>query len=349
MARKLLIETTLLAWCFIGTVKSSEAQDAVFSQFFNSTLYLNPALAGIEQDLTVSFTHRAQWRNLNFPYVTNQFSLVLPYYRDKHAKPLGHLGGIGLSAYTDEAGENGNFRTTGVNGTFSYNLPLNKRYTSLISFGLQLGMIMKRIDPDGLRWGEQYNPFIGFDASIAPTELTNLERRAFLDINSGVYWFHTPLQTEKTIINAINAGLSVSHLNNPNESLITQDQSRLPLLYKFHGSLIFNLGHRSTISANILTAMQDDQFQNNLGSYLSYKITSFQDAKLKHVIARIGAWYRVNDSFIFLTEFETKLFKMAFSYDWNTSSLRYNDRSIGTYEIFLALRLSKAGEPKSRY
>lgn len=349
MLRKLLIGISLFTGVLMGVNNSAHAQDAVFSQFFNSTLYLNPALAGLEQDITISFAHRAQWRKLNFPYVTNQFSIVVPYYKDKHAKPLGHLGGIGLSAYTDEAGENGNFRTTGVNGAFSYNLPLNKQYSSLISFGLQLGMLMKRIDPDGLEWGEQYNPFIGFDANIAPTELTALERRAFLDINSGIFWFHTPLQTEKTIINTLNAGLSVSHLNNPNESLITQDRSRLPLLYKFHGSLVFNLGHKSTISANVLTAMQDDEFQHNLGSYLGYKITSFEDATLKHVIARVGAWYRVNDSFIFLTEFETKLFKVAFSYDWNTSSLRYNDRSIGTYEVFLSLRLSKLGEPKSRY
>lgn len=325
------------------------AQDAVFSQFFNSTLYLNPALAGMEQDLTVQMTHRSQWRNLRFPYVTNQFAVIMPYYRDKHAKPLGHIGGLGLSVYTDAAGENNNFKTTGVNGSFAYNLPLNSAYTSQLSFGMQLGVINKRIDPAGLQWGEQYDPFVGFDASIVPSELNNLERTTFLDISSGIFWYHSPVQEEKTIINSLNAGLSVAHMNHPDESLLNDDQSRLPLLYKFHGGAVFNLSPKATVSANVLSAYQDEEFQNNLGSYLGYRISSVYDGRLRYVIARLGGWYRFEDSFIFLTEFETKLFKVAFSYDWNTSSLRYNDRGIGTYEVHLALRFSDSSPPKSRY
>ncbi len=70
---------------------------------------------------------------------------------------------------------------------------------------------------------------------------------------------------------------------------------------------------------------------------------------MNYGIARLGGWYRINDSFILLTEFETALFKVAFSYDWNTSSLRYNDRGIGTYEVNLAYRFTSHAPAKSRY
>ncbi len=326
-----------------------KGQDAVFSQFFNSTLYLNPALAGIEQDVTVSFGHRSQWRNLLFPYTTSQFSAIIPYYKSKHTKPLGHVGGVGLSIYNDLAGENNNFKTTGGNLAFAYNLPLDHRYENLVTFGLQIGAINKRIDPDGLQWGEQYNPYLGFDASINASDVSSLQGRTFIDINAGAFYWWNPIQTGKELINSANSGISVSHLNNPNESLLEEDNQPLPLLYKYHGGIVFNLAFKATASINVLTAYQDETYQNNIGSYFSYKITTFHQGKMQYAIARLGGWYRVNDSFILLTEFETGLFKAAFSYDWNTSSLRYNDRGIGTYEINLQYRFTSHAPPKSRY
>ena len=179
----------ILCFSFLLFASVSKAQDAIFSQFYNSTVYLNPALVGVEQDLTASLTHRAQWQNLLFPYTTSQFSFVVPYYKSNHTKPLGHVGGVGFSVYNDKAGENNNFKTTGLNASFAYNLPMDRRYVHVISYGLQIGLINKRIDPEGLQWGEQYNPFVGFDASIAPTEIQNFQNRSFFDINSGIFWW----------------------------------------------------------------------------------------------------------------------------------------------------------------
>jgi type IX secretion system PorP/SprF family membrane protein len=338
---------TIILLCILPFI--SKGQDAVFSQFFNSTLYLNPALAGIEEDFTVSFGHRSQWRSLLFPYTTSQFSAIIPYYKSKHTKPLGHIGAFGFSVYNDLAGENNNFKTTGVNGAFAYNLPLDHRYVNLITFGLQIGAINKKIDPEGLQWGEQYNPFLGFDANITSSDVSNLQGRTFIDINAGAFWWWTPIQNGDMLFNSANSGISVSHLNNPNESLLEQDNQQLPLLYKYHGGMVFNISHKATASINVLTAFQDETVQNNIGSYLSYKLSTFYEGKIQYGIARLGGWYRINDSFILLTEFETALFKVAFSYDLNTSSLRYNDRGIGTYEINLAYRFASHAPAKSRY
>jgi len=328
---------------------SSKGQDAVFSQFYNSTLYLNPAMAGIEDDLTISLSHRSQWRSLVFPYTTSQFSLIVPYYKSKHSKPLGHLGGVGLSIFNDVAGENSNFKTTGANGAFAYNLPLDRKHVNQITFGLQVGLINKRIDASNLQWGEQYNPYVGFDASIAPTEVNNFQNRTFFDVNFGVFYWLYPIQDGSPIIKSINSGLSVSHLNHPNESLLEEEESRLPVLYKYHGGILFNLNPKAMLSLNLLSALQDQIFQHNIGVYLSYKLTTLHQEVYKYVLVRVGSWVRLEDSAIVLTEFETKLFKVGFSYDWNTSSLRYNDRGIGTYEVHLSIRLSSHAPAKTRY
>jgi len=331
---------------FINPVKG---QDAVFSQFYNSTLYLNPAMAGIEDEITASVSHRSQWQSLLFPYTTSQFSLIVPYYKDKHVKPLGHIGGLGFSVFNDVAGENENFKTTGLNGAFAYNLPLDRRHINQITLGLQVGAINKRIDVSNLQWGEQYNPFVGFDASIAPTEVNNFQSKTFFDINFGAFYWYYPIQDNNPLIKSINAGISISHLNHPNESLLDGRESRLPLLHKFHGGMLFNMTDKAMVSFNMITAYQDNIFQNNLGVYLSYKLGTFSNNTYKYILTRVGTWYRVQDSFILLTEFETKLFKVAFSYDWNTSSLRYNDRGIGTYEVSLSIRLAGDAPAKTRY
>jgi len=324
-------------------------QDAVFSQFFNTTLYLNPALAGVEDDFTINMNHRSQWKTLAFPYTTSQVSLIMPYYSSKHIKPYGHIGGVGISAYNDLAGENNSFKTTGINASGAYNLPFDHNFVNQISFGLQMGMINKNIDSSTLQWGEQYDPYVGFDATIAPSEISQFQNRTFIDINAGLFWWYNPISEKSKIIKSINSGISVAHLNNPDESMLASSESRLPLLYKYHGGILFNLSKNATISANALIAIQNSTSQQNFGSYLSYITNTYADGHFKNTIVRIGAWARINDAFIMLMEMETSTFKVAFSYDMNTSTLRYNNRAIGTYEIHIGLKFSEHAQPKSRY
>ena len=324
-------------------------QDAVFSQFYNSTLYLNPALAGIEDDFLFSANHRTQWGVLQFPYVTDQISFIVPYHQSKHAKPFGHVGGMGLSVYNDVAGEYNSFKTTGVNGNFAYNLPFDKDHLNVITFGLQVGAIQKRIDTSELQWGSQYDPFNGFNSQVSTTEAYQFQNRAFIDIGSGIFWFYNTLPEKNAVVVSMNSGLSVSHMNNPNESLLDYSKNRLPLLYKYHGGIVFRVSRQVTFSTNTLVAYQNEIFQENIGTYFSYRFFPGGESVLAESIFRIGAWYRVNDSVIALTEFETTKFKLGFSYDWNTSSLRYQSRGFGTYEIHMQMKFTQNAPPKIRY
>lgn len=346
MKWKILLPCWISLACVLNTV---QGQDAVFSQFYSTALYLNPALAGVEEELTINMNHRTQWKTLAFPYTTTQVSAILPYYTNKHMKPFGHIGGLGLSVYNDMAGENYSLKTTGANLTGGYNLPFDSKMVNQLSFGLQLGFINKTIDNSNFQWGEQYDPYVGFDATIAPTDITDFQNRSFIDINAGIFWWFNPEPEKSKLIKSINSGISFNHLNNPDESMLAHTTNRLPLLYKYHGGIVFYLAEHFTVSINTLLAFQNNANQQNFGSYLSYVFNTYSDGYFRNSVFRLGAWARVNDSFIGLLEMESSFFKVGFSYDLNTSTLRYNNRAVGTYEIHIGMKFSEHAKPKSRY
>jgi len=326
-------------------------QDPVFSQFYNASLYLNPALAGDEENPMLSAGYRSQWKTIHFPYTTSRISLLYPLYKDKHRRPAGHWGGVGVSVFNDQSGVEKNFKTTGANVALAYNLQFSQYDINRLSFAIQTGFIQKRVDTESLQWGEQYNPYVGFDASITPEEVNRINNQAYLDINAGAFYrFETGPDKPYQLIKGYYAGIAVSHLNHPNESVIDGQVIRLPLMYTYHGGVIFALGTRSFLSANLLTVMQDTQWQNNIGSFFSYLISDpSKESLLSSTYLKIGGWYRAGDSFIMNIGAETDLLRLGFSYDWNVSSLRYANRGIGTYEITIGVKLKQLAPGKVRY
>jgi len=326
----------------------ARAQDPVFSQFYNSAAYLNPALIGEEENMYLNFAHRSQWGSLDFPYTTSQISLIIPYFKNRHIKPEGHVGGVGLSFYSDEAGQGSNLKTYGGNASFAYNLHLSTKSVNRLTFAMQMGFIHKNIDPNELQWGEQYNPFIGFDNSVVPAEIDLIQNRTFLDITAGAFWRYFANSDYKSV-RSVYAGFSAGHLNHPDESVLDGSENRLPLLYKLHGGMVFALSDKASLSANFLSQLQDKVNQTNIGTFLSYKLPFDTKGQMSNLITRIGAWYRVQDSFIASLEFLTNNLQFGFSYDWNVTSLRYNNRGTGSFEISMGYRFYKPAAPKVRY
>src|SRR5689334_702565 len=89
----------------LALITSINAQDAVFSQYYSSNLYLSPCFAGIEPNLNIGVNVRTQWRSVTAPYVTNQVSIIKPFYR--YGLTTQNVGGVGLSIYQDKAGDFG--------------------------------------------------------------------------------------------------------------------------------------------------------------------------------------------------------------------------------------------------
>lgn len=325
----------VVLFVLLASFSKSNAQDAVFSQFYASQLYLNPSLAATEPAMLFSTNYRNQWRSIVIPYVTTQASFIYPLIT-KELRRERHWGGIGLSFYNDKAGA-GNFKTTGFNATFAYNIPLNSEQTKNISLGVQGGFIQKNIDYTNLQWGQQYSPYLGFDASV-PVDESQLGDQAFYpDINAG-FTFYSNRKPDNVLGMSGYFGVAAYHINQPNESFVDGVESRLPILYKAHGGLKIPLSAKFSVSPNVLALYQHDVYHLNGGLYLAYQIIGATEGFFRETDAILGSWYRYGDSFIFSVGFGNDIYTLGFSYDYNTSNLRYATNGRGAYEISLTLR-----------
>lgn len=325
------------------------AQDAAFSQFYSSALYLNPALAGEEANLTFSSNYRTQWSSIVIPYRTSQLSMIVPIYKNDVKER--HLGGVGLSLYNDRAGD-GNYKTLGVYSTFAYNLSLTKDKSQDMAFGGQIGIIQKNIDFTNLQWGEQFNPLVGFDASYTPTESGFANSTFYADFNFGaMYYFNPKKEYEAKKISGF-VGAAVYHMSQPNESFINSSTSKLPMLYKAHAGIEYVVTPRVRIAPNAIFLAQNLVDQVNLGMYFTYKMKEDKSvfkgyesnrnvSMLDNVEVVAGVWHRFGDAYIFSLGLQTEDYTVGFSYDLNRSGLRFLTGGRGAYEFSLTLHRVK--------
>ena len=322
-------------------VGAAWAQDPNFSQFYAAPLYLNPALAGAEKDPTFAAVYRSQWRSLGFPQQIGQFSGVLPFASRKRA--LLHPGGLGFAVYNDLSGEGNHFRATGIQAGAAYNVAIARDYSHVLSFGLQMGLVQKAIDFADLRWGSQYNaaaPFFGFDYTVSPTFTTDAlrERMLYPVVHSGVVWHFNPVERliDRTFGGFV--GFSVSNLNRPEESLVRGVSSRLPMLVRAQAGFDLEMSPSLRLMPNLLWMSQGSSRQINVGTYLSYELQTRNAADGR---VMVGGWYRLGDSFVASAALANGRYTLGFSYDVNTSSLRYASRGRGAWEMSLTYRIPR--------
>jgi len=122
--RKLL----LLSLCMFVLCCFSEAQvDPLYAQYLNNPLLINPAYAGLNNNLNAGITYRKQWAGFEGSPTT--------YNLNAHTSLFDNRMGVGLIILKDNIGINSN---TEVHGTYAYRLDLDQKY---LSFGLQAGFI----------------------------------------------------------------------------------------------------------------------------------------------------------------------------------------------------------------
>ncbi|MEQ8518277.1 MAG: PorP/SprF family type IX secretion system membrane protein [Cytophagales bacterium] len=332
--RKLLL--LIITFCVLNLV--SKAQDATFSQYYASSVFLNPALVGNYESLTFNSSFRSQWQSIVEPYTTSQISLIAPLKGGRYHKTK--IGGIGATVFNDVAG-NGNFKTTGIMGSFAYNKSLDRKNLKVLSFGGQVGLIQKQVDFSNLEWGSQYNPFVGFDGTVNPNEVGFDNQIMYPNVNLGFMFYYNPTQTYLFTGMSSYSGVVVSNVIQPNESFIKDTKSALPLLIKYHGGFEVHMSSKVDISPNILVQYQDRNYQINGGLYVTYRLFNTPLGVLAKTDLVFGGWYRYGDAAILSIGLDNRYYTIGFSYDYNTSQLSTLATGTGAYEITLTLRKVK--------
>jgi type IX secretion system PorP/SprF family membrane protein len=108
-------------------------QDPLYSQYLNNPFILNPAYAGLTNNLNLSLSYRAQWAGFEgSPKTINA---------NAHMALADNRMGAGLMVISDQIGSSS---VTEVFASYSYHLNIND--SKVFSFGLQGGFASYQID-----------------------------------------------------------------------------------------------------------------------------------------------------------------------------------------------------------
>ncbi|MDX2002455.1 MAG: PorP/SprF family type IX secretion system membrane protein [Chitinophagales bacterium] len=314
----------LFACLVLGTF-ALQAQDVHFSQYFASPLMLNPANTG---NFNGDFRAQAIYRNQFFgefgtshaTYASYSGSFDMALLRGKIN--LDQLG-VGALFYVDKSGS-GSLLTTNVAASVAYHKVLDQYNRHSLSFGVQAGIMHKRIDFTKLTFEEQYNESIDdFD----PTQLTgegatNSSNLAPI-VNAGVLW----RSRFGKKLNAY-AGFTYANINRPKETFLNNSSNRLESRFLAHGGLNFRVGKYVTLSPGFMFQTQSAAREATAGLTFGYSISDNSSVYF-------GTYYRIKDAIIPMVAYEISSFRIGASFDATVSDLRSANSSKGAFELSL--------------
>jgi type IX secretion system PorP/SprF family membrane protein len=296
------------------------AQDPQFSQFYASPMYINPAFAGSSTVGRLVLNTRNQW-----PSITGSFTTVNASY-DEHFEAIN--GGFGIQAHYDEQGT-GTLRTVGLNMAYSYQIPVNRRFT--IRLALQGGYMQKSIDFTKLLWRSQ----LGINGVVKDAQgepnLPNEGKANIINFAAGFLGYSKNFYF----------GFSTHNIFEPSQSFTSNVE--VPIYRKYTGHVGFvkplvesRIKNRSSyLYPNLIYMMQgfggNPFWQLNLGMYVS-KGSLIGGLYLRQTAAN-------TESVIAIVGLRTEKVKIGFSYDGTVSKLAAGAAS--SYEVSLAFELRK--------
>jgi len=170
MGKAISIVNWITVLCLVIPLPVWSQQSMQFTQYMFNGLVINPAYAGADEALSLTFIHRSQWTGLSNAPATQTLAAHAPIKEKKI--------GIGFVLVNDRIGVHKNF--TALN-SYAYHLRVGK--TSYLSMGLQAGI--KNIRSD-------YASLIG--NTNDPTAMNAYNSRTFFNFGTGIYFRSPRLQ-----------------------------------------------------------------------------------------------------------------------------------------------------------
>lgn len=328
---KSVIFTAFFICCCYGPIKLT-AQDLHFSQYYNSPLSLNPALAGaFNGDVRLMTNYRNQWQSISTPYKTYAFSADMGLFKKKTKNSF--IGG-GISFTSDKAGTS-QLSTNQVNLSIAYHVQVSGYNT--ISAGIQGGFAQRSINFDNLKWDNQYNGN-SYDASLPTYEANYNANLLYTDFAGGIQWTYTKGEKYATANNQlnINAGAALFHINQPNISFYSFSNDVLPMKFVIHGSSQIGLNNSKLSLVPSFLYVQQATLKNIIAGCL-FRIKLVDKSRytnfVKGAALSLGGLYRMGDAVIPVMQLEFAQYSLGITYDINTSGLTYASSGKGGIEI----------------
>lgn len=301
---------TFLTAAFILFVLSAIAQDVHFTQFYNHTVWTNPALAAHNNQINGALIYRNQWSAITKAFSTVSGSFDLPVYRPDSNTVLGG----GLLITTDRAGSAGYKENMGKL-VLSLHRKIGNQLT--LSGGFAAGLLGRSLNTADMLFADQIDPTKGF---VNPTseQITNPSYRVF-DADAGInagYIFNA-----KT---SANAGVSYFHIITGKKSF--NGTVAIPSRLVMHGKLSYAISQVLKAEPAVLFMQQANINQLNAAVNIIYG-----NAK-KGLIA--GGAYRMNDAAILQAGVLYNGLRLMVSYDINGGALKNNAGFASATEVY---------------
>ncbi|MFT3681974.1 MAG: PorP/SprF family type IX secretion system membrane protein [Ferruginibacter sp.] len=292
---------------------AATAQDALFSQYYNSPVYLNPALAGCgKSNMRLSAAAKMQWINLNQPFKYITGAADLSVYDDY----LRNVCNLGLIANHSRKGA---LQNTNISGIVGRNFGTSNETCSnwFLSLALQAGFNFSSVNRDALLFADQIdqNGITGDPSQIDLFRGSDNTNKTYFDMGSGfVFTFRDFM-----------IGGSVHHINQPEVSFKGASvNSKLPRKYTGHFGWVYDNGDikfKPTIIA---------EFQGKSSVLITGLLFDFNNFPVE-----LGAWYRNNTSLSYNSAF-------TIGFNWKFRSTRMINTN--SYEYMSKLGLSYDAE-----
>ena len=288
------------------------AQDFQYSQFYAAPLYINPAFTGLTEQHRIVANVRDQWPGLPNEYLSTSFSY------DRWLDGIN--SGVGVITNGELSG-NGRLWRAEIAPTYAYQAIIKEKF--VFRPGLKVGFNTLGINKNRLIFNDE------LETGAVTTETKLRSSKVYLDVSTGFlamydnYW----------------AGLSINHLNRPNQSLLENGNAPLPRKWSFHGGAkipIQSPGEAKAAEKDITFAFEykaQDKFdQLDIGGYFNTNPVVW------------GIWYRglplksnkqgsINaDAITVLFGIKRPEYSLGFSYDVTISRISVTN-TVGSFEL----------------
>lgn len=312
------------------------AQDIHFSQFYESPLLLNPAVAGASNsDFRFVVNYKNQWKSVINPFKTIAIAFDSRAFLNKKKK--GNHIGYGFTMYNDKAGMS-KVTTNQANLDLSYHVYFSR--SSSLSAGVKAGFFQRSINTTDLKWDSQYDGKT-YDPSKPTGESAIFQSFMKFDLAAGILYKYFSRNSGTRF----ELGGSMAHITKPKISFYSSDPS-LNFKYIGHMHAQFKISDNSYFLPSAMYALQGKHQEIIFGGNIKFMIGDQTREKvilntftLISSAVQFGAYLRAKDALIFTAAMDYKR-NMTFgvSYDVNTSKLSQASKRRGGLEFSFILK-----------
>ncbi len=330
--KKKILRALSICLLISGFTLDGIGQDALFSQFYNSPVYNNPAFTGVHTGrFRVVANFRDQWNALqNTTYKTTNVNF------DMRSK-IGRADFLtyGVNVMQDQTGTaNMTLNTAGVNLGYMKQLSggRSRQASQYLTGGFALNFGQMSINPGDLWFSNQYDASnTQVDLTLANGESLLASSDLFPDFSAGILYY---------MVNGDNSffiGGAANHLNRPNYSLIENGSERRQSRYTAQAGGQIAISNTTQLLPGAIVNLQGESM--SISSGLNFR---YSNRDWREVAIRMGSYFSIvknvntniymptlNTAFIMELE---QLF-LGISYDISLSDLAVPTNYRGAFEL----------------